>query len=146
MTPLSRSPRLTPTRLETMIIVSTSPTSHGASAGHPAAAQCIWRQFTEPGWRVEAGRARRPEKAPSWQFLQRGKPTYGLHPEGRIDYSQFGIDPNGKTITLLDTWRQEDLRCCDEGRIPVSGSRHAGEKILGWWHICAAEITGAHWL
>ena len=24
--------------------------------------------------------------------------TYGLRPEGRIDYSQFGIDPDGKTL------------------------------------------------
>ena len=30
---------------------------HGASAGHPAAAKCVRRQFTELGWRVEAGRA-----------------------------------------------------------------------------------------
>ena len=26
--------------------------------------------------------------------------TYGLRPEGRIDYSQFGIDPDGKTFYL----------------------------------------------
>ena len=38
-------------------------TPHGASAGRPAAAKCVRRQFTELGWRVEAGRARRPEKA-----------------------------------------------------------------------------------
>ena len=30
--------------------------------------------------------------------------TYGLRPEGRIDYSQFGIDPDGKTLY----WTPED--------------------------------------
>ena len=30
--------------------------------------------------------------------------TYGLRPEGRIDYNQFGIDPGGKTLY----WTPED--------------------------------------
>ena len=61
--------------------------------------------------------------------------TYGLRPEGRIDYSQFGIDPDGKTLY----WTPED-----KISIAVSGSRHAGQKIRGWWHLCTAEIAGAH--
>ena len=32
--------------------------------------------------------------------------TYGLRPEGRIDYSQFGIDPDGKTLY----WTPEDKK------------------------------------
>ena len=32
--------------------------------------------------------------------------TYGLRPEGRIDYSQFGIDPDGKTLY----WTPEDRK------------------------------------
>ena len=32
--------------------------------------------------------------------------TYGLCPEGRIDYSQFGIDPDGKTLY----WMPEDKK------------------------------------
>ena len=32
--------------------------------------------------------------------------TYGLRPEGRIDYSQFGIDPDGKT----PYWTPEDKK------------------------------------
>ena len=32
--------------------------------------------------------------------------TYGLRPEGRIDYNQFGIDPDGKTLY----WTPEDKK------------------------------------
>ena len=32
--------------------------------------------------------------------------TYGLRPEGRIDYSQFGINPKGKTLY----WTPEDRK------------------------------------
>ena len=32
--------------------------------------------------------------------------TYGLRPEGRIDYSQFGIDPDGKTLY----WTPDDKK------------------------------------
>ena len=32
--------------------------------------------------------------------------TYGLCPEGRIDFSQFGIDPDGKTLY----WTPEDKK------------------------------------
>ena len=32
--------------------------------------------------------------------------TYGLRPEGRIDYSQFGINPDGKTLY----WTPEDKK------------------------------------
>ena len=32
--------------------------------------------------------------------------TYGLRPEGRIDYTQFGIDPDGKTLY----WTPEDKK------------------------------------
>ena len=32
--------------------------------------------------------------------------NYGLRPEGRIDYSQFGIDPDGKTLY----WTPEDKK------------------------------------
>ena len=31
-------------------------------------------------------------------FFNEVSHTYGLHPECRIDYSQFGIDPDGKTL------------------------------------------------
>ena len=34
--------------------------------------------------------------------------TYGMRPEGRIDYSQFGIDPDGKTLY----WTPEDKKIC----------------------------------
>ena len=31
-------------------------------------------------------------------FYREVSRTYGLRPEGRTDYSQFGIDPDGKTL------------------------------------------------
>ena len=33
-------------------------------------------------------------------FYNEVRHTYGMRPEGRIDYSQFGIDPDGKTLYL----------------------------------------------
>ena len=45
--------------------------------------------------------------------------TYGLRPEGRIDYSQFGIDPDGKTLY----WTPEDKK------ISVAATR-GGFRIL----------------
>ena len=73
--------------------------------------------------------------------------TYGLRPKGRIDYSQFGTDVEGKTLY----WTPEDKK------ISVAATR-GGFRFLALdtlarryekrWHIilCAAEITGAHWL
>ena len=45
--------------------------------------------------------------------------TYGLRPEGRIDYNQFGIDPDGKTLY----WTPEDKK------ISVAATR-GGFRIL----------------
>ena len=36
--------------------------------------------------------------------------------------------------------KTQDLHYCDEGKIPVSGSRDADPKIRGWWHLCSAEL------
>ena len=67
--------------------------------------------------------------------------TYnGLRPENRIDYSQFEIDPEGKTLY----WMPEDKKIsitATRGKIPVSGSRDTGPKIRGWWHLCT---RGSH--
>ena len=48
--------------------------------------------------------------------------TYGLRPEGRIDYSQFGIDPDAKTLY----WTPEDKK---------SSIAATGENS-GFW-VCA---------
>ena len=39
-------------------------------------------------------------------FYNKVSHTYGQCPEGRIDYSQFGIDPDGKTLY----WTPEDKK------------------------------------
>ena len=39
-------------------------------------------------------------------FYNEVRHTYGLRPEGRIDYSQFGIDADGKTLY----WTPEDKK------------------------------------
>ena len=39
-------------------------------------------------------------------FYNKVSHTYGLRPKGRIDYSQFGIDPDGKTLY----WTPEDKK------------------------------------
>ena len=74
-------------------------------------------------------------------FYEEVSHTYGLRPEGRIDYSQFAIDGDGKTLY----WTPEDKKisvAATRGRIPVPGFRHAGPKIRKRWHICAAKIIG----
>ena len=67
--------------------------------------------------------------------------TYGLRPKAGSTIASSGSIP---TVRHFTGHLQEDLHCCDEGKIPVSGSRHAGPKIRGWWCICSAEINGAH--
>ena len=68
--------------------------------------------------------------------------AYGFRLEGRIDYEQFGIDGDGKTVY----WTPGDKR------IPTTATRGkfdsgfiiTGHKIWSRWHSCSAEVTGAH--
>ena len=50
--------------------------------------------------------------------------TYGLRPEGRIDYSQFGIDADGKTLY----WTPED-------KISVAATRE------GFWFLALDTLA-----
>ena len=69
--------------------------------------------------------------------------TYnGLRPENRIDYSQFGIDPDGKTLY----WTPEDKKIsitATRGKFRFLGLETLARR---WWHLCSAEIAGAPWL
>ena len=65
--------------------------------------------------------------------------TYGLRSEGRIDYSQFGIYPDSKTLY----WTPEDKKisiAATRGKFRFLGL----ETLARRWHLCTAEINGAH--
>ena len=80
--------------------------------------------------------------------------TYGLCPEGRIDYSHFGIDPNGKTLNWTpedkkisiaattgkfrcpeDTGRVAHMHCGDRwGSLIIDRGHRGGSAERSWRH------------
>ena len=126
-------------------MISTSPTplwSHHLTFSNSSMRLATICRACRRSWEAEL---EAQKKRLNDSFYNKVSHTYnGLCLKNRIYYSQFGIDPDGKTLY----WMPEDKISitATRGKLQVSGSRDAGPKIRGWWHLCSAEIAGAPWL
>ena len=66
-------------------------------------------------------------------FYNKVNRAYGLRPEARIDYSQFGIDDDGKTLV----WTP------DNKKIPISATR-GGFRFLDLSTLATRYVKKAH--